>query len=331
MDGSDLGKVTVIIPIYNTECFLPACIESVLCQTYSNIELFLVDDGSTDNSLSICLEYAKKDSRIIVLTKENGGQGAARNMALDQMSGEYISFVDSDDYIMSTMLQEMVEGIESYGADLAICDMKVVDKRGRVRQNVSRKPKYYNNKELMWEYISTQDIGEGPCNKLYRSKLFSQLRFPEIKASEDTYILHEILGQCKGAVHLGKAYYVYRRREDSTECKPFSEMNLVLLECADRAVEYYEKNYPEFSEQAVFRKMNKISLLMSRILTSGVYYKYRKVYKKLNQDLAEEYQTRLALHTKNLGVSTRTWEAILHPVRFKIINVLRRIKWQLLN
>lgn len=323
--------ISVIVPVYNVEKYLKKCLDSILAQTYTELEILLIDDGSTDNSLSICQEYAQKDSRVIVMTKKNGGQGSARNMALDRMNGDYISFVDSDDYILPTMLQEMAEGIESYGVDLAICDVIVRDKRGSVTQKVPRKPQCYNNKELMWEYISTQDIGEGPCNKLYKRELFSQLRFPEIRASEDTYILHEILGQCKGAVHLGKAYYVYNLRGNSTEHKPFSELNLVLLECADRAIAYYEKNYPEFAEQAVIRKINKISHLMAHILMSCVYCKYRKVYKNLKQDLVEEYQTRLALHPEKLGVSARTREAILHPVRFKIMNILRGIKWRLLN
>lgn len=329
MDGLNIRKVTVIVPIYNTEQFLPACIESILCQTYSNIELFLVDDGSTDDSLSICQKYAQNDSRIIVLRKENGGQGSARNMALERMSGEYVSFVDSDDYISPTMLQEMVENIELYGADLAVCYIKVITKDGKSTEKSLLQSTYYNNKELMRAYASTQDIGEGPCNKLYRSKLFSKLRFPEIRTSEDTYIMHEILGMCEGAVHLGKAYYVQNIRDNSTEHKPFSELNLVLLECAERTIEYYEKNYPEFVELVAFRKVNKTANLMRRILIGGNYCKYRKIYKELEEGLIKEYQMLIALYPEHPGVTSRTREIVQHPVWYKIINILRGIKKQL--
>ena len=323
--------ISVIVPVYNVEKYLRKSLDSILAQTYTDLEVLLVDDGSTDNCLSICQEYAKKDSRIILLTKENGGQGSARNMALDRMRGDYVSFVDPDDYILPTMLQEMVENIESYDADLAICYMNTIDTRGRVKQKASNKPKFYNNKELMREYATTGEIGEGPCNKLYKSKLFSQIRFPEIIASEDIYIMHEILGMCEGAVHLGKAYYVQTIRGDSTEHKPFSELNLVLLECADRVNEYYEKNYPEFLELVAFKKIYSIAKLMRRILVSGDYWKYRKVYKKLKLDLTKEYQTKLALYPEAPGVSKRTREAILHPVRFKIIGMLYGIKRKLFN
>ena len=323
--------ISVIVPVYNVEKYLRKSLDSILAQTYTDLEVLLVDDGSTDNCLSICQEYAKKDNRIILLTKENGGQGSARNMALDRMRGDYVSFVDPDDYILPTMLQEMVENIESYDADLAICYMNTIDTRGRVKQKASNKPKYYNNKELMREYISTQNIGEGPCNKLYKSKLFSQMRFPEIRASEDTYVMHEILGMCEGAVHLGKAYYVQTIRGDSTERKSFSELNLVLLECADRVNGYYEKNYPELMEILAFRKASRIVKLMSRILTSGVYWRYRKVYKKLEQDLVEEYQTKIALYPEHPRVPKKLRAIILFPIGFRIIGTLYGIKRRLLN
>ena len=323
--------ISVIVPVYNVENYLRKCLDSILAQTYTDLEILLIDDGSTDNCLSICQEYAQKDSRIVLLTKENGGQGSARNMALERMKGDYVSFVDSDDYILPTMLQEMVENMESYGADLAVCYIKTIDKNGKSKEKALQQPKLYNNKELMREYVSTQDIGEGPCNKLYKSKLFSQMRFPEIRAAEDTYIMHEILGMCEGAVHLGKAYYVQNVRDDSTERKPFSEMNLVLLECAERTIEYYEKNYPEFIELVTFRKINKTASLMYRILTSGVYWKYRNVYKKLKRNLTEEYQMKIALYPENPRITSNAREIILHPVWFKTINMLRGIKRQLLN
>ena len=138
-------KISVIVPVYNTEKYLPRCIDSILAQTFTDFELLLIDDGSTDNSGRICGEYALKDKRIKVVHKENGGVSRARNLGIDNAQGEYLSFIDSDDYIRPTMYSELIAIADKYNVDLVSSDIEL---NGKVLQN-----KTSSNKKLDKKYI----------------------------------------------------------------------------------------------------------------------------------------------------------------------------------
>ena len=133
----DISLISIIVPVYNTSQYLPKCINSITNQTYKNLEIFLVDDGSTDGSLDICYDFEKQDSRIRVLTKVNGGQGSARNMALDIATGDYISFVDSDDYLGPDAYEKMLNAMKESNADLAVCFLGIDVGNGPVHQKYS--------------------------------------------------------------------------------------------------------------------------------------------------------------------------------------------------
>ena len=318
--------VSVIVPIYNMRKYLPACIESILGQTYQDLEVLLVDDGSVDDSLQICRKYAQEDDRIIVLTKENGGQGSARNMALDIMTGAYISFVDADDRIKPQMLEDMVGQLEEQEADLALCYIQTIDQKGRENARPDHSPEVYSNTELMREYLVTTKVDSGPCNKVYRSFLFADIRFPEIRAAEDYYIMHELLGKCSKAVHLGRSLYVQNLRSDSTERRPFTRENLHVLTCADRLYDYYKAHYPQLLPLVAFKKANKLAMLMCRILVTRVYRKNKAIYADLERQLHQEYYSALERYPLNPNVTKMTVEAVKHPMRFRLLNMLRGVK-----
>ena len=174
--------VSVIVPVYKVEFFLRRCVESILKQTYQNMEIILVDDGSPDRCPQICDSFCRKDTRIRVIHKKNGGLSDARNVGIEAAKGEYLCFVDSDDYIQSTMLEHLVKAVDSAGVNLAITNLKTVDEHGnrvfRVEQSPIMDgifpaeellPKLYQ--EMGWYYIVA-------WNKLYHRSLFEKLRFP---------------------------------------------------------------------------------------------------------------------------------------------------------
>ena len=205
-----MGKVSIIVPIYNVEKYLSKCIESILSQTYKNIEIILVDDGSPDNSPQICDEYAKKDDRIIVIHKANGGVSLARNAGIDIATGKYIGFVDPDDYIENNMYELMMNKIEEYQANIVICGYDYINENYTVERHY-----HIQQDEILTQkqFISMQfdmppTIRHGVVNKLFIAKTLKKIRFPEgINSSEDVYVLAEYTKFIKKAVFIHKPLY----------------------------------------------------------------------------------------------------------------------------
>lgn len=284
--------VSVIVPVYNTEKLLKKCVDSILAQTYKDFELFLVDDGSTDSCPTICDEYALADSRVKTIHKKNEGQGMARNMALDTACGKYISFIDSDDWVVPDMFEKMLTAAEKHSADIAICGLAVFNGLRVADNSYFKELKVYDNRSLMKDYISTPYIHTGPCNKLYRRFLFDTIRFPNICAREDAYIMHELLGQCKTGVHVGECLYIQYVRQGSTEQARFNLNKLILLECAQRLQQYIAANYPDLYEFVALKYANEIVYVMGEIVNSFSYNAYKKEYKQL-KDLLKAERTRI--------------------------------------
>ncbi len=204
-------KLSVIVSVYNIEEYLSRAIESVCGQTYRNLEIILVDDGSTDNSGRICHEYGKRDDRIRVIHKQNGGLSSARNAGIEAASGEYITFVDGDDWIDETMYQDMVEALEQQGADLVICNYKEVSQQG-IRDTSSREITLWEKKEALAAFIREDEryrIDNAAWNKLYTRELLGNLRFPEGKLFEDIVFTTRLIAASKKTVYLHQAYYNY--------------------------------------------------------------------------------------------------------------------------
>lgn len=208
----DCDLISIIIPIYNVEQFLTECINSVLEQTYENIEIILVDDGSTDQSGEICDQYKRLDSRINVIHKENGGLSDARNTGINKARGKYYAFIDSDDYVDSEMIKTMYDGLKRNCCEIAVCNM--------IRfGNDESKTAFYQpvKEETVFKGIERFQTLNQPsvCNKLFCADLFREIKFPKEKYYEDTYIYHEILYKAQNIVLTGKDSYWYRVRQDS--------------------------------------------------------------------------------------------------------------------
>lgn len=207
--------LSIIVPVYDVERYLQKCIDSILAQTFTDFELILVDDGSPDNCPALCDAAAAKDARIRVLHQKNGGLSAARNAGLDVARGEWIGFVDSDDYIAPEMYEILYKAVQSTGADLALCDYVKVDETGALctQTHVAVPQKSLTGRELLQKaYWTTVQIA---CNKLYHRTIFAQLRYPVGKLNEDFFVIPEICLNTQKAVVVPDVLYYYVQRGDS--------------------------------------------------------------------------------------------------------------------
>lgn len=207
--------LSIIVPVYDVERYLQKCIDSILAQTFTDFELILVDDGSPDNCPALCDAAAAKDARIRVLHQKNGGLSAARNAGLDVARGEWIGFVDSDDYIAPEMYETLYKAVQSTGADLALCDYVKVDETGALctQTHVAVPQKSLTGRELLQKaYWTTVQIA---WNKLYHRTIFAQLRYPVGNLNEDFFVIPEICLNTQKAVVVPDVLYYYVQRGDS--------------------------------------------------------------------------------------------------------------------
>lgn len=322
MLGKDL--ISIIVPIYNTERYLRNCIESILNQTYSNIKIILVDDGSTDNCPAICDEYAKRDNRVVVIHKKNEGQGVARNVALDTISDGYIAFVDSDDYISKDMYKKLLDALLTHNADIAVCGINFIRGQKVYRHNSFNELTEFNNESLIKEYISTDHIFTGMVNKLYKAELFTNICFPSFRANEDCYVLPDILKGCKKGVCIGESLYFQNIRYNSTEQAVFSDRNLVLIDCAEKLMYFIKTNYSHLYHYVAAKKINDIVALMAKIRIDFSLHKNKDYYIKLNKMLLDDYyDIKKSFPT---SIKRLTMLAVEHKVRFSITCIYRGIK-----
>ncbi len=209
--------VSVIVPIYNVEKYLKKCIESIIRQTYQQLEIILVDDGSTDSSPQICDEFLKLDDRIKVIHKKNGGLSDARNAGLDIAKGDYYAFIDSDDYISIDNIETLLNAVRKEACEIAVCNII------QFTENGHQKPFYcpvenqtvYHGKD---RYITLNQ--PSVCNKLFKAELFEGIRFPKGKYYEDTFVYHELLYRANSVVLTGANGYWYLTREGSILGRP---------------------------------------------------------------------------------------------------------------
>lgn len=234
--------ITIIVPVYNTEKYLPKCIESILAQTYTNFELILVDDGSPDRCPEICDEYAEKDTRIKVLHKENDGLSSSRNCGLDIASGEYIGFVDSDDYIEPEMYEKMLHTITASNVDLCICRCIAESPAGDfISESPADSEDRVFTRENMLDFLVHKRLAKYifPTNKLYRKKLFDHNRYKIGKINEDEAIIHHIFGSSDGTVFTNEILYHYVVRNESIIHSRVSVKNLDMVDALIDRAEYF--------------------------------------------------------------------------------------------
>lgn len=260
--------ISVIVPIYRVEKFLPQCIESVLNQTFTDFELILVDDGSPDRCPEICDETAKRDARVRVIHQANAGLSAARNAGIEVAHGAWLSFVDSDDYIAPQFYEKLYQTAQRTDADCVMCSVQNVDESGKpIDSALMRVADEVKTGREVLRKIGRDDVTPylTAWNKLYRRKLFNTLRYPAGRQNEDVFVFAELFCQVQRAACVAEPLYFYRKRIDSIMNSAVTLRNLdemwAYVNCFEHLQQDNEESILKETEKRVFAKL------------TGVYYR----------------------------------------------------------
>lgn len=259
--------ISVIVPVYNIIPYLPRCVESLQQQTYRNLEILLVDDGSTDDTPALCDRLAETDGRICVFHKKNGGPSSARNLGLEQAKGKYVGFVDSDDYVDADMYERLYRAILDTGMPIAQVGRDEIDKDGNILPNICEpvdKEQVIPSQDFLKELL----MHRGDCSfctKLFRKDLFTPEKFPVGALNEDFHLLVKMLTRDAGVSGIvcipGQAYHVFYRPDSNTrDQNRFSRVFADNIDNADMVLELVEQKYPELKDIAfrfgVFQRLD---------------------------------------------------------------------------
>lgn len=228
--------ISIIVPVYNVEDYVLRCLDSLINQSYEQIEIILVDDGSTDKSGKICDEFKKRDERIRVFHKKNGGLSSARNYGIKKAKGDKIAFVDSDDYVKKDLILDLYEEMQGKGADIVVCGYNdVIPEKATL-----------SGKEATVRLLTKQEnIDIISWNKLYKKKLFvkNDIYFPEGKKHEDTLTTYKLMSKAGKVSYIDKSLYVYVERKGSITASEKVEERLLMREkAAMEAIDYFDDN-----------------------------------------------------------------------------------------
>ena len=238
-----MPKISIVVPVYKVEKYLSKCIDSLINQTYADLEIILVDDGSPDNSGHICDEYAKKDKRIKVIHKENGGLSDARNKGIEIARGEYITFIDSDDYVSLKYCEILYNTIQKHHADIAVSNYLKFNENEEVKeQTINGEIVMTSIQALEHLYTKNEAVAMRTAwGKLYKKTLFSSIRYPKGKINEDEFVIHHLYDKAKKVVFVKNPLYYYLQRTSSIMGGEFTEKRLDGLEALEERIEFFEK------------------------------------------------------------------------------------------
>lgn len=248
--------ISVIIPVYNVAPYIDRCIKSVLRQTYTNIEILLIDDGSTDGSGQICEQYQKIDERIQVYHKKNGGLSDARNYGIDRATGRYITFIDSDDYITDDCIQYLFSLLQHWDkAQISICDILETENNYVSDSNLNSDGKIYelNTEEAIRMLCYQKEFTASAYAKLYRKECFDKIRYPFEMLYEDIAIISELFYKAGYIVYGKEKKYCYFQRNTGIVRKKFTKKKMDYITNSKRLLDYVEKNFPGLTVAAESR------------------------------------------------------------------------------
>lgn len=307
--------ISVIVPVYNVQEYLTNCINSILNQSYKNIEIILVDDGSTDESSSICDSYIKKDNRIKVIHKANGGLSDARNIGIKSAKGKYITFVDSDDYLDENYVKALYILITENNSDIACCRMKKTDSLNDKIINKNEKISIYNSIDAIKEILYQRNIDNSAPSKIFKKDLFENILFPVGYAFEDLDTMYKLFLQANKIVSTTNNYYLYYQRQGSilhtVKDKTINDLLTIIDNMNKNLINYGELKAP----------------LMARTLNANFYIYNRST----NKDIKENSKKYIIENRKNVlkdsNISKKTkYGIIISLVSFKLVNLLDKMR-----
>lgn len=307
--------ISVIVPVYNVQEYLTNCINSILNQSYKNMEIILVDDGSTDESSSICDSYIKKDNRIKVIHKENGGLSDARNIGIKSAKGKYITFVDSDDYLDENYVKALYILITENNSDIACSGMKRTDSLNDKIVNKNEKINIYNSIDAIKEILYQRNIDNSAPSKLFKKNLFENILFPVGYAFEDLDTMYKLFLQANKIVSTTNNYYLYYQRQGSilhtVKDKTINDLLTIIDNMNKNLINYSELKAP----------------LMARTLNAN-FYIYNRSTNKVIKENSKKYiidNRKNVLKDSNISKKTK-YGIIISLVSFKLVNLLDKMR-----
>lgn len=269
--------VSIVVPVYNVEAYLQRCVTSILTQTYKNIEIILVDDGSTDGSGEICERIKEKESNIVVVHQKNGGLSAARNTGINIAKGQYIAFVDSDDFIKEDLIEYLFDLLIRNNCPMALCSLGIVEASGKYKRSGSGDKIVLSAHQCIEKMLYHDEIEPSACGKLYEKRLFADIRFPEGKYFEDIGTIHKLFYTAKKIACGFSDKYIYCIRENSITTGAFQPKKLDMLQVTDQMGNEVLRWFPDLNSAVICRRVEaRFSTLNQMFNVDGAYLKKRE-------------------------------------------------------
>lgn len=260
--------VSVVVPVYNVEKYLENCVYSIIKQTYENIEIILVDDGSTDNSSSLCDSFMKRDKRINVYHKKNGGLSDARNYGIEQSKGKYLTFVDSDDTLENDCIEYLYNLLNKYNTMMSICNYNVITNNKIISYTTKDLEFKFDKITALKELLKENKFSVSSCAKMYEKNLFNNVKFPVGKLCEDNGTTYKLVEKCAYIAYGSKSKYNYYKRENSIMTSSFNEKKFDLIELVDQMKSDLESKYPELHDDILKKQiLSRFSILRQIVLS----------------------------------------------------------------
>lgn len=248
-DVMESPLISVIVPVYKAEAYLDKCVSSIVGQTYKNLEIILVDDGSPDNCPIMCDVWAKRDNRIKVIHVKNGGAGKARNIGVAACKGEYIAFVDSDDFVSPLIYEKMIHALFDSKVDIVECNYDITESDEVIFKETDRY-KVFTPEEAMRGNVRDLFFKQIIWNKIYRKNVIEGILFPEGKLIDDEFWTYKVIGNAKKLIRIDDCLYAYRQQKNSIMHTSFSMARLQGLEAKVTRLEYISEKFPNLYFEA---------------------------------------------------------------------------------
>ena len=300
-----MPKVSVVVPVYNVEKYIYKCVDSIVGQTMKDIEIILVDDGTKDQCGKICDEYAKYDSRIKVIHKENGGLSDTRNAGMRMVKSKYVLFVDSDDYIKEDMIETLYMNAEKYDVDFAACGVYNVYTNGSIPQ-CDKNLEFCCDNVTAYGHILVGQILPGTiCNKLIKTEIAKHILFPVGKIYEDAFYTTKLMQKVKKVHITTEPMYYYYHREGSITTTPYKEKDMDVIRAYNESMKVVKNKFPEIEEQAMFRLQWAHFTVLDRMLSLKGYNQikeYRQVVSFLKKNALSIVRSKYFYKSRKLGM-----------------------------
>ncbi|MCR0206926.1 glycosyltransferase family 2 protein [[Clostridium] innocuum] len=313
--------ISVIVPVYNVERYLEKCIDSIISQSFKDIEIILVNDGSTDSSGAICNKYRSIDNRIVVLNKTNGGLSSARNMGIEYCTGKFITFIDSDDTVSENILEKLYYNLINNNCDISVCNVIDIYDDGSMLKNEFNFHEVVSNQEAIRLELESRLTNGYAVAKLFKIELFDSIKFPKNKLYEDAFIILRLYAKTKKIFISTDQLYNYHRHNNTITTGNFKEKDFDCIKAHLCNYEFIISNYPSLEEQAYYRVIWSYLYILDKIILSNYEGRIKEeVISFINRNKNKIFKNNYLGYKRKLGVLIYLFSPYLYD------KILRRCK-----